>query len=533
MDTIQFLIASNEDFDINWSNEIFHNTPAEVRQVTSHDIFRKALEEMVPDLLFIDEPFLSEKGIRFLEQSDAFPKPVVAIAGLNPDSRDRRKDLLQKGVYSTLIRPFETDEIACVMEKAFDYFQLKQERNRLEAELKQYRDPDESPENPLAPAYLFEVLMNYIPEVVYFKDRKSRFLHISRAGAKKHGLDDPEEAKGKTDFDFFSKEHARKAYEDEKKIIETGEPIVGKEEKETWPDGRDTWASTTKAPLIDPGGNIQGTFGISRDITRRKNAERELQEYVEAMENDLERARAVQDAMLPSEPPSHDHLDIAFRFLPYEQVSGDYLSMLRLDGKRLGIFVGDVSGHGVSAALFMALIKFLTERFATDFGDQPPVFLNKLNQELLDLEGHPSKFLTGIYGYLEPRPEESVCEVTLAKGGHPDPVLVQSGEDSVTRVPLNSNGAMGIISQFEPEPETIVCEPGDRLFLYTDGLSEVRKQKGHVQDTEAFLRLIDQAQQPDLSQTMDDILEEGKEKGRAEGFDDDVVLCGIEMKSSS
>ena len=78
---------------------------------------------------------------------------------------------------------------------------------------------------------------------------------------------------GKSDFDLFSDEHALQAFEDEKRIMQTGEPVIDLEERETWPDRPDTWVSTTKMPLRDAQGRIIGTFGVSRDITARKRAE--------------------------------------------------------------------------------------------------------------------------------------------------------------------------------------------------------------------------------------------------------------------
>ena len=119
-------------------------------------------------------------------------------------------------------------------------------------------------------------LMDTIPDHIYFKDADSRFSMISTALARSFGLDDPDGAVGKTDADFFSEEHARNALEDEWEIMRSGQPVVGVEEKETWPDGHVTWASTTKLPRIDPDGNVVGTFGISRDITTRKRTEVEL-----------------------------------------------------------------------------------------------------------------------------------------------------------------------------------------------------------------------------------------------------------------
>jgi PAS domain S-box-containing protein len=131
--------------------------------------------------------------------------------------------------------------------------------------------------------YLMDTLMDNVPDYIYFKDRESRFLRITRAHARVFGLSDPREAIGKTDFDFFSEEHARQAYEDEQRIIRTGEPLLNMEEKETWPDGRVTWVLTSKMPLRDEQGNIIGTFGLSRDITARKLMEEELRKAHEEL----------------------------------------------------------------------------------------------------------------------------------------------------------------------------------------------------------------------------------------------------------
>ncbi|MDC6641628.1 PAS domain-containing protein, partial [Leclercia adecarboxylata] len=82
---------------------------------------------------------------------------------------------------------------------------------------------------------------------------------------------------GKCDADIFSREHAEHALADEREIMRTREPRIGKIERETWPQGPDTWCSTTKMPLIDDQGQVVGTFGISSDITDRKRAEDEAE----------------------------------------------------------------------------------------------------------------------------------------------------------------------------------------------------------------------------------------------------------------
>ncbi|NQT84825.1 PAS domain S-box protein, partial [bacterium] len=131
--------------------------------------------------------------------------------------------------------------------------------------------------------YLMDSLMDNVPDSIYFKDAVSRFTRINRAQADRFGLSDPSEAVGKTDFNFFTEEHARPAFEDEQEIMKSGRPLVAKEERETWPDGRVTWVSTTKIPLGDEKGKIIGTFGVSRDVTDRRKAEEELKRTAEEL----------------------------------------------------------------------------------------------------------------------------------------------------------------------------------------------------------------------------------------------------------
>lgn len=131
--------------------------------------------------------------------------------------------------------------------------------------------------------YLLRMLMDTSPDHIYFKDRERRFIRINKALVDWFGVERPEQILGKTDADFFRAEHARQAAEDEQTVMRSGQSLM-KREKETWPDGRETWVSTTKSPLMDEGGNIIGTFGISRDITDQVKAEEAIQRYSEQLE---------------------------------------------------------------------------------------------------------------------------------------------------------------------------------------------------------------------------------------------------------
>ena len=124
---------------------------------------------------------------------------------------------------------------------------------------------------------LVTAFLENIPDGVYFKDRTSHFIAVSRSKAIRHGYPQASDLVGKTDADFFTEAHARRAMEDEAKVMETGIPILGKVEKITWPDGRSTWARSSKLPLRTEAGQIIGTFGMSQDITAAKEMEAALE----------------------------------------------------------------------------------------------------------------------------------------------------------------------------------------------------------------------------------------------------------------
>ncbi|MFL5831217.1 MAG: PAS domain S-box protein [Solirubrobacteraceae bacterium] len=189
-----------------------------------------------------------------------------AAAELAPDSGDGPRQLEQRFIAhdGTVIWALVT--ISRVSEaQAMDGFRVVQihditERKRVETELADERQ-------------LLNAFLETTPDQVYFKDLHSRFIRVSSAQAAKLGLAGPHEMLGKNDFDYFTEEHARPAFEDEQQIIATGTPIVAFEERETYPDGRELWVSTTKLPLRDASGTIVGTCGVSQDITARRHAE--------------------------------------------------------------------------------------------------------------------------------------------------------------------------------------------------------------------------------------------------------------------
>jgi len=142
-------------------------------------------------------------------------------------------------------------------------------------------DPSSTPPPTIASAEsmdsaILRLLMDVIPDTIYFKDLDSRFVHVNRAQARLLGLAKPEDAIGKTDADFCEPTQAQAFLAAEQEIIRTGQPLLGKVERILSRDGTAAWGSTSKLPWRDASGHIIGTFGLTRVITASKIAEEKL-----------------------------------------------------------------------------------------------------------------------------------------------------------------------------------------------------------------------------------------------------------------
>jgi diguanylate cyclase (GGDEF)-like protein/PAS domain S-box-containing protein len=173
---------------------------------------------------------------------------------------------------------------------------------------------------------LLNYLLDHVLDFIYFKDTQNRFIRASRSLAQSFGIEDTDELIGKTDFDFFTNEHAQQAFEGENEILRTGRTLVI-EEKETRKDHADNWVLTTKMPMYDQNGKIIGTFGISRDITDRKNAEDNLRHQAEQLKIQIHEINQLQEQL--QDQAIHDALTGLCNRRVMDQVLSKQLSVCK------------------------------------------------------------------------------------------------------------------------------------------------------------------------------------------------------------
>ena len=392
---------------------------------------------------------------------------------------------------------------------------------------------------------LMRHLMDNIEDNIYFMDREGHIILINQAGARWLGFSSPEEVEGKTDLDIFTNEHGRAAFEDEQRIMKTGVPILGKEEKETWEDGRITWVSTSKMPLRNDSGKIVGAFGISRDITAHKEAEliaakyaEENRQFREALEEDLRMAAQLQKTFFPTSypvfPSGVEAADSLVGFCYHHHaggmVGGDFCSIRKLSATEAGIFLCDVMGHGVRAALGTAIVRAMVEEIS-DKEKDPGKFLEHMNHVLMPILRQEDLFLysTACYMVLD----VSTGLVRFANAGHPMPIYVdaQSGcADWLVGDRSSAGPALAIHEDAEYPTIERKIRPGDAVLMYTDGIYEVAGASQEEFGEDRLLSAVQQHMGLDLPELFPALLNEARRFAAEEAFDDDVCLVGFRLR---
>jgi len=392
--------------------------------------------------------------------------------------------------------------------------------------------------------HLLRLVIDRVPLQVYFKDLHSKFVLANQRMAEWFGIEDPKGLVGKHDREFFDTVHWKEAVADEQRIIESGEPMLGVLEKETWRGREDTWVLTSKFPWLDRHGVMRGTFGVSSDVTTLVLAEQESASLAEQLrqrnktyEEELRLAREIQQALLIGGLPALSEEDgggkirLGARYVPISGLAGDFHEVILPGPGLIGLLICDVMGHGVRSALVVAMLRGLIEKERPRSGE-PGEFLAGLNAGLHAILGRSEVtiFATAFYAVVDLESGELRC----ANAGHPGAITVTGGGVGQIAQGRGEKGpALGLVQGAEFPTVRQPLKDLRRVFLFTDGLLEAENQDGEAFLEQRLLEVLEGCGALPLEQALDRVLARVLKFSQGGHFDDDVCLLGADLGSET
>lgn len=322
---------------------------------------------------------------------------------------------------------------------------------------------------------MLQLVIDNIPQHIFWKDRDSVFLGCNKNFAEDAGFNDPASLIGKTDHDMpWKKEEADRFRNYDRRVMEADSPILHIIEPQLQADGREAWLDTNKIPLHDAQGNVVGILGTYEDITERKLLEVEKENAKKALEEVYERERRIaetlQRSFLPDRMPELEGYELAQAYHPAlseAAIGGDVYDVFRLPCGKIGMTVADVSGKGLRAARYGAMVKYMLRAHSYRTLD-PAEILTLLNSSVaMDLDA--DSFITCFFGILDP----DTGDFVYANAGHEEPLHILHNTDNPVRLRV-TGPVLGLQAASTYGSESIVLGEGDILLLYTDGVTDAR-----------------------------------------------------------
>ncbi len=497
--------------------EIIKNS---VEKVYSADNINSGLElfnKFKPDIVIIDITILNTEGQNFAEKIKLSDWKAKILALTSRKDKSYFTKSIDLGIDSYLLKPIKSDKLIKEIGK---YCELKFLENKIKENDEQIRR--------------LSRFIDQNPSALLITDLKGRIEYVNSKFTRLTGYK-LLEAIGSSPGILNSGETPVETYNDMWNTINKGKEWHG-EFLNRKKNGDAYWELCSISPIKDNNGEITNFIAVKEDTTEKKKSdealllsETMLRWRNDLIELDLKNAQLIQKALLPKEIPNLKNLEIDYRYLPLESVGGDYFSFTTLREGGMGVFLGDVTGHGVSAALFLALVKAFTDRACRDFGRNPKEYFRTLNLDLLN--NMTTNFLTAIYGYFNFSKNPGVT-FTLSVGGHPQPIVYRAESKTIEIVDARGT-ILGIMEKIQYSEKTIILNKGDRMFLYTDGLQETMNSGRDIFGIESLSQLILESNRETLSATLDSILQ-GIENYRGDApATDDIVLIGFEVKQDT
>lgn len=272
-----------------------------------------------------------------------------------------------------------------------------------------------------------------------------------------------------------------------------------------------------------------------RKLTRQLSATRhQLAHYQEALQEALQSAANIQSSLIPKQQPSYGNLHYSWRYMPCKQVGGDLFNIIQLDEQTVMTYLVDVSGHGISSAMVTVSVhqslSMHTGQLVKKPTEHPPYYaITSPRQVLKELETeYPferfEEFFTISYVLINPH----TGQIRYSNGGHPSPMLLRN-DGSVEK--LDAGGTVigvGKLVDFEEGENRL--HPGDRLYMYTDGITEHMSAEEQPYGEERFRKQLIKLKDEPLDEATRDALIALREFGGSTLPNDDVTLIGMEFR---
>ncbi len=241
-----------------------------------------------------------------------------------------------------------------------------------------------------------------------------------------------------------------------------------------------------------------------------------------SIQQDLQTAHDIQQAILPKTfPPfpSRKDFDIYAAMIAAREVGGDFFDFFMIDNNRLGFVIGDVSGKGVPAAIFMAVSRTLIR--ATGLKAIPAAECMHYVNNLLCNESVSCMFVTVFYGILN----TETGELEYVNAGHNPPYLL--GREGLKKVEMTGGTILGCIEDYQYHSRKIMLAPGDRIFLYTDGVTEAFTKNDEAYGDERLELFLQQHPGHSIEELVKGVLTEVNDHSRGIPQSDDITLLSI------
>ncbi|NLY67824.1 MAG: SpoIIE family protein phosphatase [Tissierellia bacterium] len=267
-------------------------------------------------------------------------------------------------------------------------------------------------------------------------------------------------------------------------------------QKEEIINGR--YYSVISSPVKDLDGNIIGAVEVLRDVTRERKLELELIERNTKMINDIKFAEKIQRRILPKKG-LYKNVKIDHLYKPSEMLSGDIFDVFIIDEDKLGVYICDVVGHGITASMMTMFVR-QTMRSIKDFIVQPSVALTELQKSFSSLDLGVDKYFTIFYGVFNAKTNQFI----YANAGH-NCIPIRYNSNGIEMLKTKGLPISLIFSEIYYEENEIVLEEGDKILLYTDGISEVKNAKGEEFGIDRIINIIKEENKDVLNRIIEEV----------------------------